>query len=125
MKKEDLKIGMKFSDGDTIVEITNIAKSVVKYNSYDVITNEFLGSNKNTINTFLDAINSDLELIGWFFLGGYIEIKIKEKESKIVWINKHINLGKDNFIDSISKEIDKQLLKESLEYAIEKGYIKE
>lgn len=125
MKKEDLKIGMKFSDGDTIVEITNIAKSVVKYNSYDVITNEFLGSNKNTINTFLDAINSDLELIGWFFLGGYIEIKIKEKESKIVWINKRINLGKDNFIDSISKEIDKQLLKESLEYAIEKGYIKE
>ena len=54
-----------------------------------------------------------------------IEIKIKEKESKIVWINKRINLGKDNFIDSISKEIDKQLLKESLEYAIEKGFIKE
>ena len=64
MKKEDLKIGMKFSDGDIIDEITNIDKSVVKYNSYDVITNEFLGSNKNTINTFLDAINSDLELIG-------------------------------------------------------------
>ena len=64
MKKEELKIGMKFSDGDTIVEITNIAKSVVKYNSYDVIINEFLGSNKNTINTFLDAVNSDLESIG-------------------------------------------------------------
>ena len=125
MKKEDLKIGMKFSDGDTIVEITNIAKSVVKYNSYDVITNEFLGSNKNTINTFLDAINSDLELIGWFFLGGYIEIKIKEKESKIGWINKRINLDKDNFKDSINTKVDEQLLKESLEYAIEKGYIKE
>lgn len=54
-----------------------------------------------------------------------IEIKIKEKESKIVWIDKRINLGKDNFIDSISKEVDKQLLKESLGYAIEKGYIKE
>ena len=64
MKKEKLKIGMKFSDGDTIVEITNISKSVVKYNSYDVIINEFLGSNKNTINTFLDAVNSYLELIG-------------------------------------------------------------
>ena len=64
MKKEELKIGMKFSDGDTIVKITNIDKSVVKYNSYDVITNKFLGSNKNTINTFLDAVNSDLELIG-------------------------------------------------------------
>lgn len=63
MKKEDLKIGMKFSDGDTIIEITNISKSVISYNSYDVITNEFLGSNKNTINTFLSAINSDLELI--------------------------------------------------------------
>lgn len=54
-----------------------------------------------------------------------IEIKIKEKESKIIWINKRINLGGDNFIDSISKEADNQLLKESLEYAIEKGYIKE
>ena len=64
MKKEELKIGMKFYDGDTIVKITNIDKSVVKYNSYDVITNEFLGSNKNTINTFLDAVNSYLELIG-------------------------------------------------------------
>ena len=64
MKKEELKIGMKFYDGDTIVKITNIDKSVVKYNSYDVITNEFLGNNKNTINTFLDAVNSDLELIG-------------------------------------------------------------
>ena len=49
MKKEELKIGMKFSDGDTIVEITNIAKSVVKYNSYDVITNEFLGNNKGVL----------------------------------------------------------------------------
>ena len=64
MKKEELKIGMRFYDGDTIVKITNIDKSVVKYNSYDVITNEFLGSNKNTINTFLDAVNSYLELIG-------------------------------------------------------------
>ena len=54
-----------------------------------------------------------------------IEIKIKEKESKIIWINKRINLGKDNFIDSISKEVDNQLLKESLEYSIENGYIKE
>ena len=52
-----------------------------------------------------------------------IEIKIKEKESKIVWINKRINLGKDNFIDSINTKVDEQLLKESLEYAIEKGYI--
>lgn len=52
-----------------------------------------------------------------------VSIEIKEKESKIVWINKRI--GKDNFIDSISKEVDEQLLKESLEYAIEKGYIKE
>lgn len=54
-----------------------------------------------------------------------IEIKIKEKESKIVWINKRINLGKDNFIDSIDTKVDEQLLKESLEYAIEKGFIKE
>ena len=49
-----------------------------------------------------------------------IEIKIKEKESKIVWITKRINLGKDNFIDSIDTKIDEQLLKESLKYAIEK-----
>ena len=54
-----------------------------------------------------------------------IEMNIKEKVSRINWINKRVNLGKDNFIDSISKEVDEQLLKESLEYAIEKGYIKE
>lgn len=54
-----------------------------------------------------------------------IEINIKEKGGRINWINKRINLGKDNFIDSIDKKIDEQLLKESLEYAINKGYIKE
>ena len=63
MKKEELKIGMKFSDGDTKVIITNISNSIVMYDSYDYITDEFLGSNKNTINTFLNAVNSDLELI--------------------------------------------------------------
>ena len=38
MKKEDLKIGMVFSDGDTKVIITNILKSIVMYDSYDYIT---------------------------------------------------------------------------------------
>ena len=45
---------------------TNVNKDTIIYDGDDIlvyITDEFLGSNKNTINTFLNAVNSDLELI--------------------------------------------------------------